>query len=161
MAELTMQPKFMLLISLCPLLVTQLAWAASLDENFPGVEVLMSQEEQTQTGVSNLSPKQVRALNDWLIRYTAEDAPKLIHKNPEVQRVRDEPIRSRVVGSFNGWRGKTRVTLENGQVWEQRLSNPWYIKLENPEVEIRKTFFGYYEMTFIAQGRTMGVVRVE
>ena len=26
---------------------------------------------------------------------------------------------------------------------------------------IRKTFFGYYEMTFIAQGRTMGVVRVE
>jgi|TARA_B110000503_G_C6973587_1_gene340192 hypothetical protein len=157
-----MQPNFMpLIITLCLLLVTQTAGAAALGEEFPGVEALMSQDEQDQTGVSELSTAQVRALNDWLIRYTAEDAPKLIDNNPEVQRVRDEPIRSRIIGSFQGWRGKTRVTLENGQVWQQRLANKWYIKLENPEVEIRKTFFGYYEMTFIAHGRTMGVARVE
>ena len=53
-------------------------------------------------------------------------------------------IRSRIDGPFRGWRGnKTRFRLENGEVWEQRQSSTFMVKLDSPEVIIKKGRFGY------------------
>ena len=53
-------------------------------------------------------------------------------------------IRSRIDGPFRGWRGnKTRFRLENGEVWEQRQSSTFMVKLDSPDVIIKKGRFGY------------------
>ena len=53
-------------------------------------------------------------------------------------------IRSRIDGPFRGWRGnKTRFRLENGEIWEQRQSSTFLVKLDSPEVIIKKGRFGY------------------
>ena len=58
--------------------------------------------------------------------------------------VQPDLIRSRIDGPFQGWRGnKTRFRLENGEVWEQRQSSTFMVKLESPEVIIKKGRFGY------------------
>lgn len=62
---------------------------------------------------------------------------KKLHVQPDL-------IRSRIDGPFRGWRGnKTRFRLENGEVWEQRQSSTFMVKLDSPEVIIKKGRFGY------------------
>jgi hypothetical protein len=135
--------------------------AELLDETFPGVETLMSQEEMQATGVSKLSAAQVRALNEWLISYTAKDAPSLLQNNEEIRTALNQPVSTRIVGMFKGWRGKTKVTLENGETWQQRHKSKWIVKMENPEVVIEKNLMGFYKMTFVESGRAMGVKRID
>jgi len=58
--------------------------------------------------------------------------------------IQPDLIRSRIDGPFLGWRGnKTRFRLENGEVWEQRQSSTFFVKLDSPEVTIKKGRFGY------------------
>ena len=58
--------------------------------------------------------------------------------------VEPDLIRSRIDGPFRGWRGnKTRFRLENGEIWEQRQSSTFLVKLDSPEVVIKKGRFGY------------------
>ena len=58
--------------------------------------------------------------------------------------IQPDLIRSRIDGPFRGWRGnKTRFRLENGEVWEQRQSSTFFVKLDSPEVIIKKGRFGY------------------
>ena len=58
--------------------------------------------------------------------------------------IQPDLIRSRIDGPFLGWRGnKTRFRLENGEVWEQRQSSTFFVKLDSPEVIIKKGRFGY------------------
>jgi len=159
-----MQLKHALLITLFIMLVANGAATLAadlLDETFPGVETLMSQEEMQATGVSNLSASQVRALNEWLISYTAKDAPTLLQNNEEIKTALNQPVSSRIVGTFKGWRGKTKVTLENGETWQQRHKSKWIVKMENPEVVIEKNMMGFYKMTFVKSGRAMGVKRID
>jgi hypothetical protein len=69
-------------------------------------------------------------------------------------------ISSRIAGEFNGWTGRTRFTLENGQVWEQRRGRRWKITLDSPEVRITQTFLGAYEMEIVSESRKIGVRRI-
>jgi hypothetical protein len=159
-----MQLKRPLFISLFIMLVangTTVLAADLLDETFPGIETLMSQEELQATGVSKLSVSQVRALNEWLISYTAKDAPSLLQNNEEIRTALNQPVSTRIVGTFTGWRGKTKVTLENGETWQQRHKSKWIVKMENPEVVIEKNVMGFYKMTFVKSGRAMGVKRID
>ena len=58
--------------------------------------------------------------------------------------IQPDLIRSRIDGPFRGWRGnRTRFRLENGEVWEQRQSSTFMVKLDSPEVIIKKGRFGY------------------
>jgi hypothetical protein len=159
-----MQLKRPLFIALFVMFVangTTVLAADLLDETFPGVETLMSQEEMQATGVSKLSAAQVRALNEWLISYTAKDAPSLLQNNEEIRIALNQPVSTRIVGTFTGWRGKTKVTLENGETWQQRHKSKWIVKMENPEVVIDKNLMGFYKMTFVESGRAMGVKRID
>ena len=129
-------------------------------ERFPGIKELMTEQELVASGVNDLSRRQIEALNTWLIRYTANEAPVLQVENEEVIEVVKQGMTSRIVGEFNGWSGKTRFVLENGQVFEQRRRGRWKITLDNPEVHIRQNIMGAYEMEVVSQERSIGVRRL-
>lgn len=129
-------------------------------ERFPGIEALMTEAEREAAGIDELSPSQVEALNRWLIRYTANEAPILQVENEEVIEVVKQGMTSRIVGQFEGWSGKTRFVLENGQVFEQRRPGRWKTSLLNPEVLVTQNFMGAYELEVVAEGRSIGVRRL-
>lgn len=78
----------------------------------------------------------------------------------DVERTADS-IRSRVPGLFLGWTGDTVFRLENGQVWEQAESGSFGVRLENPEVEISRGWFGGYFLAVEGLNRRVRVKRVE
>lgn len=136
------------------------ATLASAQERFPGIKSLMTEQELQASGVNDLSRLQIEALNTWLIRYTANEAPVLQVENEEVLEVVQQGMTSRIVGEFNGWSGKTRFVLENGQVFEQRRRGRWKITLDNPEVHISENFMGAFELEVVSEGKSIGVRRV-
>lgn len=129
-------------------------------ERFPGIKELMTEQELEATGVNDLSRQQVEALNTWLIRYTANEAPVLQVENEEVIEVVKQGMTSKIVGEFNGWSGKTRFVLENGQIFEQRRPGRWKITLNNPEVLITQNLMGAYDMEVVSEGKSIGVRRL-
>lgn len=133
---------------------------AGAQDRFPGIKELMTEQELEASGVNELSRRQVEALNTWLIRYTANEAPVLQAENEEVIEVVKQGITSRIVGEFNGWSGKTRFVLENGEVYEQRRRGRWKITLNNPEVQINENFMGALELEVVSEGRSIGVRRL-
>jgi len=144
------------------LLSTLLLAPSSLlaQERFPGIEALMTAEERAASGVNELSSSQIEALNRWLVRYTANEAPVLQVENEEVIEVVRQGMTSRIVGEFNGWDGRTRFVLENGQVFQQRRPGRWKITLQNPEVLVSQNFMGAYELEIVSEGRSIGVRRI-
>lgn len=129
-------------------------------ERFPGIKSLMTDEELEASGVNDLSRQEIDALNTWLIRYTANEAPVLQVENEEVIEVVQQGITSRIVGEFNGWSGKTRFVLENGQIFEQRRRGRWKTVLNNPEVHISQNFMGAFELEVVSEGKSIGVRRL-
>ena len=71
-----------------------------------------------------------------------------------------DSITTKVRGRFEGWSGKTRFYLENGQVWQQRLGGTYYKIVKNPEVVIEKESLGYW-MTVKETGARVAVLRLE
>jgi hypothetical protein len=135
--------------------------ALAQPEDFPGVRELMSDEEFRASGLDRLTPSQLRALDDWLVRYTAEEAP-VLKETEEVREVeKNFEVVSRIAGEFDGWSGKTIFTLENGQRWQQRLDGRYiYRGPPNPEVRITRNFFGFHKLELIDSGRGVGVTRL-
>ncbi len=132
--------------------------AAKEEKSFPGVEVLMTSEEQIETGVSKLTEAERSALNDWLIRYTVTDAKIIRRTNPEVVKAeQDTKILANIERPFDGWTGKTIFHLDNGQSWRQRMSGKYRFKGDSTAVVIKKNLFGFYVMTLTETGRSIGV----
>ncbi len=132
---------------------------AADDKAFPGVKRLMSDEDFEATGLDKLSTEEIEALDAWLLRYTAGDATVLQKSNKEVREAtEDYEFVSRITGDFTGWSGKTVFRLENGQVWKQRLDGRYRHRgSPNPEVRIDRNWLGFYRMTVIETGRSVGV----
>ena len=53
-----------------------------------------------------------------------------------------DQITSRILGEFKGWSGYTKFQLENGQVWQQSSEGLLIVRINNPTVTIKKSFFG-------------------
>lgn len=128
------------------------------------VRDLMSADEFEAAGLERLSREEIDALNAWLLRYTAREAPVLRTSNEvvreEVRKVEAEVIKSRIDGDFDGWSGKTVFVLQNGQIWQQRMGGSWRHHAIAPEVEIRKNFMGFWDMQMVDGGRQVGVKRL-
>ena len=124
----------------------------------------MTPEEFTASGLSKLSPDELAALNAWLVRYTAHDAPVVRQTSPEVKRaVAETPptvIHTQIDGAFDGWSGKTVFHLKNGQTWKQRLPGSYRVSLQDPEVEIEARTLGFYWMKVVQTGVSVGVAPV-
>jgi hypothetical protein len=70
-------------------------------------------------------------------------------------------IRSRYVGEFTGWDGKTTFTLENGQVWEQIESGRMAWKATNPMITIKRGFMGSYMLSVEGVNKKVRVKRIK
>ena len=155
-----MRRLFMLVFfALCPL-----AFPVSADQA-PDVRTLMTPEEFSAAGLEKLSPAEIEALNRWVIRYTAKEAPVMREHSTvvreEIKRVDAAVLKTRIVGEFRGWYGDTVFRLENGQTWRQRLPGKWFHKADSPEVELQKNLMGYWVLRVVGEDRSVGVVRVD
>ena len=130
-------------------------------KSWKGLEQMMSVEEFQAAGLDKLSPEELSRLNQWFIHFIAYDAQQVVKSDEKIQELQRVPVRHRIVGPFHGWYGNTVFTLDNGEVWKQRLSDRYAISLENPEVEISKNLFGFYELRVVKTGRKVGVTRVK
>ncbi len=120
----------------------------------PRLEERMSSEEFRAAGLDRLSREQLDYLNRWL----GAKEPAAIAAPPprsgvaavggdSVAPPRRERIDSRIVGVFHGWRGRTLVTLENGQKWRQSESGSHGdVVLDGPEVTIKPMSMGSWLM---------------
>ena len=71
-------------------------------------------------------------------------------------------IRSRHVGEFTGWTGKTVFRLENGQVWQQARSGRMaYRGPANPMIVITRGFMGGYQLSVEGVNKKVYVKRIE
>ena len=62
---------------------------------------------------------------------------------------------------FRGWSGKTKFKLDNGQIWQQRVSGRYTYSGDDTRVVISVNGFGFYEMELLAAGRSVGVKRIQ
>lgn len=133
------------------------AWAGE-KKDFPGIEKLMTAEEFARAGLDRLTPEQVRALDEWLVRYTAGEAYVVQTTSEEVQAAVPEfRIEARIVPPFTGWTGQTLFRLDNGQVWRQRIKGRYMFSGEDTRVVITRNLLGFYNMTLVSSGRSVGV----
>ncbi len=134
---------------------------AALAADDPDIRALMTEEEFAASGLSRLSDEEIEAINRWLIRYTAQDAEKMLDTSPAVQEIDNEAIRSSIDGQFNGWNGPTRFHLKNGQIWETRSTRVYSYSAIDPEVEITKNWMGIFRMRILETGQAINVRRVQ
>lgn len=135
---------------------------AAEGDGFPGVEKLMSADEYRAAGLDRLTDEERAALNRWLIGYTIGEAPVIRDSNPEVKKAdREQLIRARIAGNFNGWSGGTIFRLDNGQVWQQRQDSRFPYNGDEREVIIDRNFLGFFRMTHVDSGRAVAVTRIE
>ena len=144
--------------------------SVSAADTFPGVVKSMTPGEYARAGLDKLSPQERRALDEWIAQYTGREIEQTVaDKVAEVRRLEVAPqpreiTADRIVANlappFDGWSGKTTFTLDNGQVWKQRLEGRYRYSGADTRVTITKNFFGFYVMTLEATGRSIGVERV-
>lgn len=133
----------------------------ALSAEDPDIRQLMSAEEYAASGLGRLSDSELEVINQWLVRYTAQDAPGMLRESPAVIEVDRAAIESRIDGEFHGWNGPTRFTLQNGQIWETRSSRSYSHFAIDPEVEITKNWMGIFRMRVVETGQAINVRRVE
>lgn len=126
--------------------------------DFPGVEKLMTAAEFSRTGLDSLAPEQLRALNDWLVRYTAGEAYVVQTTSEEVRAAVPEfRVEASIVPPFTGWSGKTLFRLDNGQVWQQRIKGRYTFRGHDTRVVIYRNALGFYNLKLLSTGRSVGV----
>lgn len=131
---------------------------ASKQKDFPGIEKMMSAEEFSRAGLDRLTPEQVRALNEWLVRYTAGEAYVVQTTSEEVRAAVPEfRIEARILPPFTGWTGQTLFRLDNGQVWRQRIKGRYMFSGDDTRVVITRNLLGFYNLKLEATGRAVGV----
>ena len=83
--------------------------------------------------------------------------------NERIAQVEDETnqITSRILGEFKGWSGYTKFQLENGQIWQQSSEGLLIVRMKNPPVTIKKSFFGTYNLNVESVNSTIKVRRIQ
>lgn len=126
-----------------------------------GLNRMMSAEEFKQAGLDKLNPEELERLDRWLLQFLVHDSEMVVKSDETIRELQKQPIRHRIVGHFRGWDGKTTFTLDNGEVWHQRVPSRYFASLEDPEVEISRNPLGYYELKVVETGRRVGVTRIK
>jgi hypothetical protein len=145
------------LVAICLTITTKTSYA----DSFPGIDKLMTESEFATTGLNKLNDEEIKALNQWLIKYTASEAPILKKTTRAVKEAGKKAIISQIKGDFGGWSGGTLFYLKNGQVWKQRHLDKYSIKLKNPNVKIKQNLLGFYMMRVEGADKAIGVERVK
>lgn len=113
---------------------------------------LMTPEQFRAAGLKKLSADELASLERFLKGYrdeTVQSATKQIEERVAPSGKRDQAadrgvIESRIKGDFDGLKGRTRMVLENGSIWQQGDSQlKFTAHLTNPEVVLVRSIFGY------------------
>ncbi|TVQ40050.1 MAG: hypothetical protein EA370_04120 [Wenzhouxiangella sp.] len=161
----------LLIIASCLLV----AGSSLANQSFSSLEERMTGREFRETGLYKLSDEELAALNRWIRQRSLAEGetgatvidPDTASTTPQDARgLREsssarEPIRSRIVGTFDGWRGDTEFELENGMVWRQAEVGTFAIRaVENPEVQIRPGMFGAWRLRVEGYNSQVRVERI-
>lgn len=133
-----------------------LSFGLAADPSFSSLEERMTGQEFRETGLHKLSDEELAALNRWIQQRSLAEGeawtgseqrgsatPEGDRRGFREARSERTAISSRLVGSFNGWRGRDEFELENGQVWRQSEPGTFAVSpMENPEVEITPGMLG-------------------
>jgi len=143
-----------------------LAGTVSAQAPAPTLEERMSRSDFESAGLDRLTPEQLRFLNEWLgskgisasvAPVKRSDGSMLYYPDPTAR----DTVHSRIVGEFNGWSGRTTVTLENGQKWQQSESvGRGDVRMSNPEVTIKPMSMGSWLMVVKGCNCSIRVKRV-
>ena len=128
-------------------------------QGFSSLEEQMTGKEFNAAGLEKLSPQELDALNDWIRRHSVAtlDKPAAATATTAVadgdmrglskDADDDTPIRSAILGEFDGWDGQTVFKLENGMIWVQDDKDEFYVKgIENPVAVIESGLFGSWHL---------------
>ncbi len=149
-----------------PLLVFALVFFASSSawgqqtENTQSIEARMSPAEFKAAGLDKLNKAELQQLNNWI------NGVKTVYveKRVEVEKPKEstEDINSQLAGEFNGWRGNTTFTLQNGQVWQQNDNSELYAsKQSNPKVRVVYSSFSGWKLQVDGYNSWVKVKRVK
>jgi hypothetical protein len=149
-----------------------LSAGASADRTFSTLEERMTGQEFRETGLYKLTDEELAALNRWIRQRSlaeGESRPGVAAgadgDGGDRRGLRDtsdrSDIRSRIVGNFTGWRGRTEFELENGQVWRQATPGTFAVReVENPEVTIAQGMFGAWYLSVDGYNSRVRVERI-
>ena len=100
---------------------------------------LMAADQFAATGLSKLSPAELRVLSTWVRAHSLAVAnlARTAALNPEPA-ASDNPgmIETRMEGDFTGWEGRTVFQFANGQVWQQISFGTVYQFARSPKVTL-------------------------
>lgn len=133
-------------------------------DGFSSLEEQMTGKEFMAAGLGKLSEQELAALNDWIRRHSVAtlDTPTVApaaassaaaptaaaEDRRGLSKDADEsPIRSAILGEFDGWDGQTVFKLENGMIWVQDDKDTFYVRdLENPVAVIEPGMFNSWHL---------------
>ena len=107
---------------------------------------LMSAEQFSASGLSKLSPSELRALSDWVRTHSLHVAELARNAalNPEpAPSANPGVIETRMSGDFTGWDGGTLFQFANGQLWRQSSFGTLYQFAREPQVTLVATPSGW------------------
>lgn len=143
-----MRTVFAFTFSLLALVSFPLSGSAQ-NADFPGVQKAMAPPAFEQAGLNKLTPEERARLDEFFRGYLASSNEKAataaVDNAVKTNKVTEpEIIQSRIVGPFKGYNGRSRFTLENGQVWaqSQQETRP-YPPVDSPPVLITKAGWGH------------------
>ena len=141
------------------------ASAQADNPNFPGVQKAMSPKAFEQAGLNKLTPEELARLNEFIRSYATSTnqaaAAAAVDRAVKDNKVASQPqvIESRIVGRYAGYNGRSRFTLENGQVWAQsQQESRAYPPTDSPQVLIVKGTLGH--RMYILGGGNIRVSRI-
>lgn len=136
---------------------------------FSSLEERMTAAEFRTAGLDKLSDQELAALNDWIRMRSLAEQEELALAEQQQQRsgpvpiedMPEESFEATIVGSFDGWSGKTEFVLDNGMVWQQ-VGNDRYTTapMENPTVLIRHGLFGNWTLQVEGYNKRTNVERI-
>ncbi len=154
------------MLRVCAIALALLLPLGASAQEFSSLEERMSAAEFKSAGLEKLSDAELQALNNWIrgqralvpAGSTVAAMPVEDRRGLTEQVDFNDPIVSRILGEFRGWRGSDTVfELENGQVWKStdpaarlavKLNNPtvtltpgmmnsWFLKVEGYNSKVR------------------------
>lgn len=163
-----------LALFLLALWVPATLWA---QQGFASLEEQMTGEEFRAAGLEKLTPAELAALNEWIrARSLATlDSPRLApsgsvgqsggrdeYAPPDIEKMKREPIVTRINGSFSGWDGQTVFRLENGMIWAQTDNDKFFTQeIRNPTVTIEPALFGAWKLSVEGHDEACKVKRIQ
>jgi hypothetical protein len=146
---------------------------SAANPGFSSLEERMTGQEFRESGLYKLSDEELAALNRWIRQRSlaeGEAATSQAGSEPagdrrgfsSSRRSADGPIRSHIVGSFDGWSGEDIFTLENGMVWQQAERRSFTSRpMENPAVEITQGILGNWYLSVEGYNTRVKVNRIK